>query len=239
MVNKERVPVQPMPAEQSVAELELVRARAAIEQFIYSCSHTMRGPLKSISGLVNLLKGSEGNPEISTAYYLQFIESSVVKLESVLNELEQFLTNSNRDAKTRSIDIKVLIDEILSDFQKAISENKIEVELSVDQSAHLHADLNRLRIVLFHLINNAITYQDEHKPEKQIHISVRIDSRACVVNIRDNGIGMRQRIMSNMFDLFFRGSEKSTGAGIGLYVVNEVITRMGGTITVRSKPMKG
>jgi len=224
---------------QSVAELELVKAKTAIEQFIYSCSHTMRGPLKSIAGLVNLLKSSEGNPEVSAAYYLQFIETSVAKLESVLNDLEQFLTNSNQDIKTLAIDIKELIGDVLGDFQRRIDEKKIKIAITIDHSAPLYADRNRLRIILSHLIANAVAYQDEQKSEKQIDISVKINSTSCAVNIRDNGIGMRERIMSKMFQLFFRGSEKSVGAGVGLYVVNEVISRMGGTITARSKPNKG
>jgi signal transduction histidine kinase len=241
MSNQQKItiPTRQTPMAQTVAELHLVKAKTAIEQFIYSCSHTMRGPLKSIGGLVNLLKGTEGNPDVSATYYLQFIESSIAKLESVLDDLEQFLTNSAEDLKANTIDIREMLDDVLSEFQQTTEQKKINVAIVVNQSASLYGDRNCLRIILSHLLANAVAYQDDKKRKKQIDISVKINSTSCLVSIRDNGIGMQERIMSKMFQLFFRGSEKSAGAGVGLYIVHEVIGRVGGTITARSKPAKG
>jgi signal transduction histidine kinase len=223
----------------SVAELELVRAKSTIEQFIYSCSHTMRGPLKSITGLVYLLKNAERIAEVNPKDYLLYIENTVAKLESVLNDLEQFLTNSRQDIATRSIDVNEFVGSVLQEFEDTIKQKKINTVITIKQSAKLYTDQNCLRIILSHLISNAITYQDLKKEQRQITITVKIDLSSCCMKIRDNGIGMSEEIRSNIFDLFYRGSAKSPGAGVGLYITKEVLNKMGGVISVRSKAGKG
>jgi light-regulated signal transduction histidine kinase (bacteriophytochrome) len=74
----------------------LVRANEVINQFINSCSHSMRGPLKSINGLVNLLHRSKDYTEAETDTFLNLIEKTTQKMENMLDELEQLLENSKR-----------------------------------------------------------------------------------------------------------------------------------------------
>lgn len=223
----------------SVAELELVKAKSAIEQFIYSCSHTMRGPLKSITGLVNLLKNSQEEKDVDPKYYIQSIESTVAKMESVLTELEQFLTNTTRNIVTRPIDIKDFVNEILDDFRRSVEEDNICIMIKTNQAAPLYTDESRLRVVLTHLISNAIRYQDNKKRKNRLEIFLRVNDTSCTVQIRDNGIGMTDEIKSNLFQLFYRGTEESSGAGVGLYIAREVVTKMRGKISVTSIAGKG
>ncbi len=115
----------------SVAELELAKSRNAIEQFIYSCSHTMRGPLKSIAGLVYLLKNSTEASPFELGYYLRSIENTITKLEIVLNDLEQFLTNSKEDISMCSIDVRELLNEVLLNFQNTLREKGIDISISI------------------------------------------------------------------------------------------------------------
>lgn len=223
----------------SVAEFELVKAKNAIEQFIYSCSHTMRGPLKSIAGLVYLLKNSRESPDVDPGYYLHSIETTVIKLEHVLNDLEQFLTNSSKEISTRPVDVKALINDVLDDFRGLIDEQQIEVVVTVKQLVPLYTEQSSLRIILSHLISNAIVYQDIEKKNKVLNIYLKADTFTCIIHVKDNGIGMSDAVQSNIFRLFYRGSEKSTGSGVGLYIAHELITKMEGSIAVSSEPGKG
>jgi signal transduction histidine kinase len=223
----------------SVAELELVKAKSAIEQFIYSCSHTMRGPLKSITGLVYLLKTTKESAEFNPKHYLQSIEKTVLKMETVLNDLEQFLTNSKQDMVTHPIDAKEFVSGVLQEFLAPLEEKKINTVVTSNQLESLHIDQNRFRIILNHLISNAIAYQDYKKEEREIRISIKVNSSTCTVQIRDNGIGMLDTVRPNIFQLFYRGSERSSGTGVGLYITKEILNKMGGSITVRSKAGKG
>lgn len=226
-------------ANRSVAELELSKAKNAIEQFIYSCSHTLRGPLKSIAGLVNLLKNAHEKHDVDPHNYLQCIESTVAKMESVLTDLEKFLETTSQSIVTKPVDAKDFINQILDDFRGAIEENDIDVVIRATQTSPLYTDENRLRVVITHLISNAILYHDRKKKKKRIDILVNVNSSTCTLQVRDNGIGMSSETKSKLFQLFYRGSAVSTGAGVGLYISREVLTKMKGKISVTSMISKG
>lgn len=229
----------PLEAVHSLSGLELVKAKDAIEQFIYSCSHTLRSPLKSIAGLVNILRSEQGNPDVDPAIFLSSIEKTVVKMESVLNELEQFLSNSRQSLNMHAVDVKSILDDVLQENGEAIASAGIRVTTRVRQPVALYTDGGRLRVMLSHLISNAIQFRDATKADTEIHVSVKVMASVCLVRIRDNGIGMHEDVLPHIYELFYRGSMQSAGAGVGLYVVKEILNKIGGMITVRSTPGVG
>ncbi|WP_160143646.1 sensor histidine kinase [Chryseolinea soli] len=223
----------------SLAGLELVKAKGEIEQFIYSCSHTLRAPLKSIAGLVHLLKSSEGNPEIDPRFFLESIEKTCSKMELLLDDFEQFLANSRQRVATHPVDVREILEEVLQDFQVVIEEEHIQVSMNCDQTVPFYTDKNRFRVVLSHLISNAIQFRNNEREKMEVRIHVKVFPSFCTVQVRDNGVGIEDQVRSHIFDLFYRGSMQSTGSGVGLYIVKEVLNKMKGSITVRSTETKG
>jgi len=223
----------------SVAGLELIKAKCAIEQFIYSCSHSLRGPLKSISGLVYLLKNSGETVSEEQHLFFQSIENTVGKMEKVLSELEKFLSNSRLHLSAQPIKLETMISDQLLEMAPAISEKKINVVVSVEQPVPFHTDENRFNIVMTQLISNAIQFCDANKPIRKLSIGVKVTAHDCHLRVFDNGIGIGEDILPNIFNLFYRGSVQSTGAGVGLYIVKDVIDALGGTITVQSVEGQG
>jgi signal transduction histidine kinase len=223
----------------SITRLELVKAKSAIEQFIYSCSHTLRAPLKSIAGLVYLLKNSDTHKDIDPKFFLESIEKTVEKMELVLNDLELFLSNSRHTVTTQVVDVKSVVREVIAGTQPLHGENKIDFSIACQQPVPFFSDKNRLEIVLSHVVSNAIQFQDESKGKIKIGIQIKVTSSSCSIHVRDNGIGISSSVLPHIFQLFYRGSNKSTGSGVGLYIVKEVLNKMGGTIIVRSTESKG
>ncbi|MBL0745822.1 sensor histidine kinase [Chryseolinea lacunae] len=219
----------------TLSGLELVKAKDAIEQFIYSCSHTLRSPLKSIAGLVNILKSEQGNPEIDPAIFLSSIEKTVSKMESVLNELEQFLTNSRQSLTMHAVDAKTILDDVLHECRDAIQTANVRVTTSIKQPVALCTDGNRLHVMLAHVISNAIQFRDTAKARAEIHVNIKVMASVCLIRVRDNGVGMTDAVLPHIYELFYRGSVQSAGAGVGLYVVKEILNKIGGIITVRSE----
>jgi hypothetical protein len=218
---------------------ELVKAKEIINEFVYSCSHSMRGPLKSMSGLINLLSQSIQNGSEDPQIYLSMMTESVGKMEALLAQFEDFLENSKKDLTHEPVDIRSIIKDILNEVQPIIDEHSLQVTINVDQSGYFYTDVHRFRLVFFHLISNAIQFCDREKPMRWIDINVKATSANCNIQVNDNGIGMPYEIHSRIFDLFFRGSEKSEGSGVGLHIVHEVLKKMGGSISVNSQPEEG
>jgi signal transduction histidine kinase len=223
----------------SLDEHELTKAKNIIDQFVYSCYHTMRGPLKSISGLVYLMKNANPGDITNNTLYLESIEKTVTKMENLLTGLEQFITHSKRDLSARAIHVENTLCEILEDFADAIRENHINITLNIRQTIPFHSDSTQFSMVLSHLISNAIMFQDDAKGTHRIRIDAEVKPKRLYLKIIDNGIGINAKILPDIFLLFFRGTEKSKGSGVGLYIVKETIKSLGGKISLKSKLRSG
>ena len=218
---------------------ELIKAKEAINQFLNSCSHSLRGPLKSISGLNLILKQVVTNGTEDPLRYIDMITESVSQLESLLQQFEGFLETSRKQLTLEPVNIGALVDGVLADVKKETSFHDVEVKFVLQQDGHLYSDSAAIRLVLFHLLQNAIIFRDESKSQARVDIQVKVTRSSCSINVCDNGIGIPHEIQPRVFELFYRGSENSKGTGVGLYIVSEVIKKLAGSISVHSKPGVG
>jgi signal transduction histidine kinase len=99
----------------------------------------------------------------------------------------------------------------------------------------------RLKIVFENLISNAIKYQNPGSQMKKIDITVKMISDNLHISISDNGIGIDNKFLDNIFELFFRTEDalNAEGTGIGLYLVKETLNKIGGKIDVESQLLIG
>lgn len=218
---------------------ELQKSKLVIGQFITSCSHSMRGPLKSITGLVNLLQDPKNLSPQDTSVFLDLIYSTVNKMENTLDELEHFLENSNREIKLKSVDCRELVDKVLDQFKGEIIAKHVKINLTVEHSIPFSSDGARLRIILGNLLSNAIQFRDVNKKDQEINIKAHITALSGTFSISDNGIGIDPQNHAEIFQLFFRATELSSGIGVGLYVVKEAVEKMGGEISLESVAGQG
>ncbi|HYG03443.1 MAG TPA: HAMP domain-containing sensor histidine kinase [Chryseosolibacter sp.] len=218
---------------------ELIKAKEAINQFLNSCSHSLRGPLKSISGLNLLLKGVVTNGTDDPLMYIDMIAKSVSQLEALLQQFEGFLETSRKQLTLEPVNIDRLVDEVLAEVKKETTFHDVQVKFALQQEGRLYSDASAIKLVLFHLLQNAIVFRDETKFDPRVDIQVRVTKSSCSINVCDNGIGIDHEIQPRVFELFYRGSERSKGTGVGLYIVGEVIKKLSGTISVHSKPGVG
>jgi signal transduction histidine kinase len=93
----------------------------------------------------------------------------------------------------------------------------------------------RVSIILDNLISNAVKYQKPSSSEAPtVNITVKADEYKAQVEIEDNGIGIVEEHLNNIFKMFFRSTSHVNGLGIGLYIVKEALSRIGGDISVVS-----
>ena len=209
----------------------LDKANEVINQFIKSCSHSMRGPMKSIKGLVGLVRGlhpDDTNAEMLTG----LIDKTVNNMEKMLDELEHFMINSDKILETREVNVAPLINRLVNNFKKEKQAPPITWTVMVGQPVRFRTDPGRLQLALSHLLSNAITFQRQQNSNKRITIRAVINEEECKIQIEDNGIGLPEKERENIFRLFYRASQQSSGAGVGLFVVHEVLEKIGGQVLV-------
>lgn len=213
-----------------------MHANEVISRFITSCSHSLRGPLKSIVGLVHLLQNSANCPETERQVFLDLIEKTSTKMEGMLDELEHFLENKKREMITQKINPCEIIKSVLQSQEKAIEQTSLRVSVNADPSLEVYTDPNRFRLIVTNLVANALSFYDPQKTSRELRMEVTAGEGDICLSVADNGIGIEPHLHTKIFQLFFRASERSGGAGIGLYVVKEVVDKMGGSIRVMSTP---
>lgn len=203
-----------------------------LDAFLYSASHDLISPLKSILGLVNLGKKENTDPNIG--YYFDHIERSVKKLEEIIHTLMQHSFNTKADVRLEQVDLKTIIDETLLEVQYLGDANKIQFQCHFREVPIL-TDVHRFKIILTNLFSNAVKYHDPEKGLNAVSIKYTNMGDEWVLEVMDNGIGIEQSRLSRVFELFYRATETAKGSGLGLYIVKDTVERLGGRITVESE----
>jgi two-component system, sensor histidine kinase len=199
---------------------ELDQANKELDRFVYSVSHDLSAPLKSILGLVNISRITKEPLEHIT--YLSRIESSVVKLEVFIAEILDYSKNKRQQAVFEQIRLKELCHEILENLKYMEDFHKVNIDLSDLTHQEFVHDKMRLKIILNNLLTNALKFQKripEHQPF--IKVSSRKNGEQVVIEIEDNGEGIKPEMQPRIFDMFYRGTENAKGSGLGLYIAKE------------------
>jgi signal transduction histidine kinase len=224
-------------AEDSLKEqnIELIKINQELDRFVYSASHDLKAPLKSVLGLLKLAEGDLQNESYhSMSTYHRMIEGSVAKLDATIKEIENYSRNIRTNIIYEKIDLRIMTEEILQSLQYTEGAEALKTYLNFENGSLLVSDPSRIRIILSNIISNAIKYRDKEKKESFLSISTEISNTVVCIRIEDNGIGIEADYIEKIYNMFYRATEKSEGSGLGLYIVKETIDRLKGSIIVES-----
>ena len=117
--------------------------------------------------------------------------------------------------------------------------DQIHWEKEVEGHIDWTTDRCRLSAVLNNLISNAIKYRNLNREDLWIKIALKKNCTNYCITVGDNGLGIPPEHQSKVFEIFYRAHEHSSGSGLGLYVVKEIVHKMNGKIHLLSQPGKG
>lgn len=216
---------------------ELQKINTELDKFVYSVSHDLRAPLTSMLGVIGICE--EDTNEITTKEHLKLLKESIFKLDHFILEILDYSKNSRVEIKKEQIDFRELLDEIIGNLQQMNNEYKVDIRACVKSSTDFFSDRNRLSIVLNNLISNAIRYSSPHTSDRFAQVEVNITHDGARISVKDNGIGIEKHLHDKIFGMFYRVSADSKGSGLGLYIANEAVKKLNGTIAVESEIEKG
>jgi signal transduction histidine kinase len=222
--------------ERKVIEEELKTRNDELTNFVYKVSHDLRSPLLSVSGLINLMKTSTLDNEQSK--YISLIEDRVKRLDTFIMDILSHSKNLYTDIQIEKINFQKIIDGAFDDLAYLQNTSRISRKVSISKKA-FYSDPQRLKDIFRNLISNAIQYIHPSKKINTINIDISISERYASIIIEDNGLGIDKSVCPKIFNMFYRGNELSNGSGIGLYIVNQAVEKIGGTISVESVISQG
>lgn len=210
---------------------ELIKINNELDNFVYSVSHNLRAPLMSTLGLIQLAQRDD--KEQTFTHYWEMITKCIFNLDETLKEILDYSKNSRNEIAIDKIDLKKLTEEIWDQLKYLEGFDQISLRCEIRQSEDFYSDPFRISVILTNMLSNAIKYSNPYV-RSYIDIHAIIDAQQAMIKIRDNGIGIPDELLPRIFDMFFRASEKSDGAGLGLYIVKETVEKLKGTIAVES-----
>lgn len=216
---------------------KLEKANKELDRFVYSASHDLRAPLSSLTGLINL---SGMTSDINTIReYHSHMQNRIMVMDKFIKEIIDYSRNARVEVLEESVNLKRLIEEVTDSLRFVKGSSSISLQNSIDETMELRSDVYRLKVVFSNLISNAVKYHDLRKPDPHIAIGCNKVGDNFVVKVEDNGMGIPVEHVSKIFDMFYRAHEKSEGSGLGLYIVKETLSKIGGQIAVDSAYGKG
>lgn len=212
--------------------MELASIEKLKDNFVADVSHEIKTPLSVIQGYADLLQ-TKGISEEQRSEYIKLMSEQV-------NKLTNLVTNILKLNKIQSKEIvckeKYFLDEqirfcILA-MEDKIVEKDIEISVNLDE-VEINSDPVLLELVWNNLISNALKFTDKGG---KISFSLSNQGNVVIATIKDTGCGMSEETQKHIFDKFFQGdtSHSQDGNGLGLALVERVVTMLDGEILVSS-----
>ncbi|HKZ36610.1 MAG TPA: two-component regulator propeller domain-containing protein [Chryseolinea sp.] len=216
--------------EETIQQLD--KTVTELDRFVYSASHDLSAPLKSVLGLVQIARIEKDQERIEEYYH--HIEFSVQKLDRVIKSMVEFSRNYHLDIHSEYFNFCDLVDEVLEELAFWPEARRISFRNTVAKDSALKSDNQRLKVVLHNLIGNSVKYADLTKDDSFLQIGYEKNDTSSTILISDNGMGIKQERQSRIFEMYYRATARSQGSGLGLFIVKEIILKLGGTIDVKS-----
>ncbi len=226
--------------ERRRAEAAIRDQAAELEAFSRSVSHDLRAPLRAIQGFSHALiedHQAELNPEAQG--YLQRIDDAAERMEGLIQDILAYSHVARAEVRLRDVSLSQAIKDALSQLESEIQGTEAQITVE-KQLPEVIGHRTTLIQSIVNLLSNAIKFV---KPGEQpkVKIWAKVQKDWVHLYIKDNGIGIAPEDTEKIFDPFVRlhGVESYPGTGLGLAIVERGITRMGGQVSVASKPGKG
>jgi signal transduction histidine kinase len=224
------------------AEAELDRMKSA---FLSMASHELRTPLNAILGYSDMMRQGALGPV--SGEQEKGLERVMSNGERMLNLVNNLLDQAQIEAGQITINkhpfvIKNLVEDVVGTMRVLAEQKEIELKYSIadDVPAEINSDQQRLHQIVMNLVGNAVKFTDKG------HVAIKItrpDPQHWVLEVEDTGIGMPEEAKTYIFESFRQINDPTTrkhqGSGLGLSIVKQLVTLLGGDISVESTVGKG
>ena len=204
--------------------------------FISNVSHEFKTPMTTIGGFVDgMIDGTI--PLDQRDKYLKIIAEETKRLSRMVNRMLDAakIQSGELILSPAPFDFTEMTAQILLSFEQKIEKKKLDVQCDLEERLTVMGDRDHLYRVVYNLTDNAVKFIEDGGT---LRLKVHQEGQLCVFAISNTGIGISAEDLPHVFDRFYKTdrsrSMDKTGAGLGLYIVKNIINLHGGEISVRS-----
>lgn len=212
---------------------ELKDSNQELDTFLYKSSHDLRGPIARMQGIINL--GLIETKEKEASLYFNMLNKVTDELNKVLLRLLMVHNINQHKYQPKPLKFAEFVNSLISAHSKSKTIlQEVKIMNNVPSDLILYSDETLLTIILGNLLENGVMFADNFNPVIEIE-AVYLPSGKYIINVTDNGVGVPEEYREKIFDMFFQGSTRSTGTGLGLYMVRKAAKKLGGDINLKSR----
>lgn len=230
--------------EEEIKVEEMREVEKLKDEFLYIVSHELRSPISVIRGYLEILTtetSKKMNSKLQEILDKAFITSNqLANLVSLLLEAARIETE-NIHFFTQDVYVKKIVDKVKRNLSIEIKTRNTDFKMIVDDNLVVNIDEERLEEILNIVVGNAVKYTPEFR---KVEVSARLLDKFVNIKVKDSGVGMTREQKGNLFHKFYiaktvSGESAIKGTNIGLYVVKQLLLRMGGNIAVQNSVGEG
>lgn len=225
--------------ERKQTQEQLVKVNTELEGFSYSVSHDLRAPLRAIIGFTSMLEEDYTDKLDEEAKRITgIIKNNTAKMGRLIDDLLAFSRLGRQPVVKTCIRTDVMVKEVIEEQNRLNSDHS--VEWLVHPLPDINGDINLMRQVWINFISNAVKYSGK-KEQPCIEIGSLTQDGRTVFFIKDNGAGFDEQFGNKLFKVFQRlhSAEEFEGTGIGLAIVEKIISKHGGSVWAEGEVNKG
>lgn len=208
------------------------------EILLDTISHDIKNPLTTLVAAIELFKNVSPNDEKEFKHLLKTVDNALTKMHALIEEL----TASRKDEYIYKAEEEILnFEHILEDVRLTLNDTITVTNAIISseiQVSEITFARRKLRSVIYNLINNALKFKAPNR-QPNIVVSTFKKDDSIVLSVKDNGVGIDESKLEEIFSKYYRVENAIEGSGIGLYLIKEIVSIAGGTISVSSELGKG
>ena len=202
-------------------------------------SNDLRTPLRAISGFARILsEKAKENLNDEQQRFLQVIRENVVSMDQLIDDLLAYSKMGKAHVVPRMLDMNEVVDQVLEEILGPDDAGRIRI--NTEHLPKVKADQELIKRVWSNLLGNAVKFSKEKEtPEIRIFAEERPDE--IIYSVQDNGAGFNMRYANKLFRIFQRlhNQNEFPGTGVGLAIVNRIVSKHGGEVWAEGKPGLG
>jgi len=213
----------------------LTQAYKELDTFFYRSSHDFRRPLTTFMGLAEVAKITVKEPNALELF--EKVKETATNLDKMLIKLQSISDVGAQQLVYKEVPLQDILADIAAGFRYELDQRSVHLETDIRLTRPFISYPAMVRIIVENLIENAIYFCGTHDP--YVRVTAYEESDKVVIEVKDNGQGIDPQYYGRIFDMYFRGNERSKGNGLGLYIVRKAIEKLHGTIGLEAVPYGG
>ncbi|HZS56144.1 MAG TPA: ATP-binding protein [Bryobacteraceae bacterium] len=223
---------------------DIQRQEQLRKDFVADVSHELRTPLAAIRGYAETLLDGALEDKVNNRKFVEIILSHSIRLNNIASDLlvlSELDSHVPQTAPAEAISVRNVVESVVRTVEATASAREVHLEHLSYGDCFIQGHRHRLEQVLVNLVDNAVKF---NRPGGEVRIECTYMKEGNVrISVSDTGIGIPSEDLKRIFERFYRvdraRSRPSGGTGLGLPIVKEIVSRMGGSVQVESQLGRG